>query len=61
MTTLDKAMTAFVQSGGDRSRMNVPHWALTYAAGVEDVRTSWERAMTAHSSKPQNSYEAEGK
>ena len=60
MTTLDKAMAAFVQSGGDRSRMNVPAWALTYAAGVEDIRDAWERAMTVHSRKPSNTY-GEGK
>jgi hypothetical protein len=56
MSTLAKAMRAFVQSGGDRSRMDVPAWALTYGVGVEDIRTSWEREMTAHSREPQNTY-----
>ena len=38
MNTLAKAMRAFVRSGGDRTRMNVPHWSATYNCGVEDVR-----------------------
>ena len=56
MTTLDKAMTAFVESGGDRSRMNVPAWALTYACDLDAVRLAFERAMTVHSRKPSNIY-----
>jgi hypothetical protein len=61
MNTLAKAMRAFVQSGGDRSRMDVPAWALTYGVGVESIREAWEREMTTHSTRPQNAYEEGGK
>ncbi len=51
MTTLDKAMAAFVASPthGDRTKMNVPAWAATYHCGPEDVRAAFEAAITHHS------------
>ena len=58
--TLDLAMKAFVESGADRSKMDVLRWAETYYAGPEMIRECWESAMTKHSTKPQNTY-CEGK
>lgn len=60
LSTLARAMTAFVQSGGDRTKMNVPAWAATYHTSGEDVRRAWEQAASEHSMKPQNTY-GEGK
>ena len=60
MNTLAKAMRAFVQSGCDRTRMNVPHWSATYHCDLDSVRAEWEVAMTAYSRTPQNTY-GEGK
>jgi hypothetical protein len=60
--SLHKAMRAFVTSGGDRRIMNVPAWAATYQATVEDVRKAWEQAATEHSQQPSTKYEEpEGK
>jgi hypothetical protein len=60
--SLHKAMRAFVTSGGDRRKMNVPAWAATYQSTVEDVRKAWEQAATEHSLKANNAYEEpEGK
>ena len=61
VNTLAKAMRSFVQTGSDRSRMDVPAWAQTYGVGVESIREAWEQAATAHSTRPQNAYEEGGK
>ena len=59
LATLARAMAAFVQSGGDRTKMNVPAWAATYPPATgEDVRRAWEQAATEHSMKPSNTYGA---
>ena len=59
---LANAMKAFVLNGCDRAKMNVVWWAKENKCGVEDVRAAWETAMTAHSTRPQNTYETpEGK
>ena len=56
MSLIDKAMTAFVEHGFDRSKMDVPAWALTCKCDLDEVRAAWERAMTVHSRKPSNIY-----
>lgn len=59
MTTLDKAMAAFVATGCDRSKMDVAAWATTFPpATMECVRASWEAAMTRHSQQQHNNGES---
>lgn len=60
MTSLDNAMRAFVKSGGDRTAMLIPLWALTFNVEPEAVRTAWERHMTEASQKPTNNFDEAG-
>lgn len=60
--SLHNAIATFIAAKWpDRTRMNVPAWAATYRAGVEEVRTEWERQMSVASLKPTNQYDSEGK
>lgn len=58
--SLRAAIQTFIDQGGDRTKMLIPLWALTYNCGVEEVRLEFERQMTVASQKPTNAFDESG-
>lgn len=60
-SSLPNAVKAAIEHGNALTDIRPEYWALTYRCSTEAVKDEWERQTWERTTKPQNSFQMEGK